>query len=587
MKKALTISIAQTLFTIEEDAYQKLDGYLRSVRAHFSATEGGEEVVADIESRIAELFLASKRAIITLVEVDAVMVSMGGVEDFDDEKSSGPEMKEKKTEEERGGTKRLFRDTENGIVAGVSSGLAAYTGVDALWIRILFIVLVLSSGIGILIYIILWLAVPEAKTAAQKLEMQGSPVTIENLTENVKEKIEDVKKNPSTYFRRIIEGIVAVIGNVARAFVTVVGPIMRYGVGFFLALFGLFAIMGISIVSVGFISDAFGPYVNPSFRDLVSQGWLVFVYFTFLVPAVFLFLFAIGILRKKQFFTPALGFGLLGIWCVSVVGMTVWGITFSGEYQKILRESPEYAPVSTTYSISTSTTGLFLSGNEQVKVIQGDERSVQISGRAYDMKGLEIEEKDGLLHVKRKHFSEICFLCGTKEIEVVITMPRLETIVAESGAEVMIDSWKSETLLSTSFRLGADGVLRGIEAPEILLGAERGSDVQATVSTTHATLTAAHGSDIQMTGRAQMLEVSAVQGSDIEVSRVVAEEANATATYGAQIELGELKVLHALAEDGGSVEYVGEPILTTDGDRSGNIYQREKMEIIRESENVE
>ena len=82
MKKAVNISIGQMLFTIEEDAYQKLDQYLNSIRAHFSHTKDHVEIVEDIEARISEKFLETKKKIITTKEVESVMESMGKVADF-------------------------------------------------------------------------------------------------------------------------------------------------------------------------------------------------------------------------------------------------------------------------------------------------------------------------------------------------------------------------------------------------------------------------------------------------------------------------------------------------------------------------
>lgn len=187
MKKALQISLARTLFTIEEDAYAKLDNYLSNLRARFSTTDGKDEIMEDIESRIAEQFLESKKNIITFSEVDMVIASMGSDEEFDEaEKASSTP---KKTS-----TRKLYRDTNNSVIAGVCSGLGKYFSIDPLLVRIIFVLFVFATGFGVLIYIFMWIFVPEAKTAGQKLEMEGNPVTIDTLSKSIREKIEEVKK---------------------------------------------------------------------------------------------------------------------------------------------------------------------------------------------------------------------------------------------------------------------------------------------------------------------------------------------------------------------------------------------------------
>lgn len=170
MKKALQISLAKTLFTIEEDAYARLENYLAAVRKHFASTPESAEIITDIEASIAEQLLERKEKIVTIEAIESILAKMGKVEDFDDRIASnvpasdgGPAI----------GGKKLYRNTDNAIIAGVCSGIAAYFGWDALWVRLGFFLLTFLNGFGILLYIVLWIIMPEAKSAAQKLEMTG------------------------------------------------------------------------------------------------------------------------------------------------------------------------------------------------------------------------------------------------------------------------------------------------------------------------------------------------------------------------------------------------------------------------------
>jgi len=185
MNKTVNINLANTLFHIDEDAFNKMRRYLESVKRSFANTPGSDEILADIEARIAELFyekLENERQVITQKQVDEVIAIMGQPEDymvdediFEDEpktKTTGPTQR----------VKKLYRDTEQKYVAGVSSGLAHYLGIDPLWIRILWVFLTIGSGGGfILLYGLLWILIPEATTTAQKLDMRGEAVNISNI----------------------------------------------------------------------------------------------------------------------------------------------------------------------------------------------------------------------------------------------------------------------------------------------------------------------------------------------------------------------------------------------------------------------
>lgn len=187
MKKTLTANINGTVFHIEEDAYDKLQRYLGTIRAQFAGTEGCDEIMADIEARIAELFqerLDERRQVVALPDVEHVIGVMGQPEDYigEDEARTAEGSAAQPNWTYAGGRKhkRLMRDTDDRWVGGVLSGVAAYFGFDPLILRLVYIGL-LFLGVGWLIYIILWVVVPAAETAAEKLEMRGEPVNVENI----------------------------------------------------------------------------------------------------------------------------------------------------------------------------------------------------------------------------------------------------------------------------------------------------------------------------------------------------------------------------------------------------------------------
>jgi phage shock protein PspC (stress-responsive transcriptional regulator) len=186
MKKTLTANINGTVFHIEEDAYDKLQRYLSTIRAQFAGTEGCDEIMADIEARIAELFherLDGRRQVVALPDVEHVIGVMGQPEDYIGDEETGAGGTGTQQNAMHGGGrrhKRLMRDTDDRWVGGVLSGIAAYFGIDPLILRLIYIGLLLL-GVGWLIYLILWIVVPPAETAADKLEMRGEPVNVENI----------------------------------------------------------------------------------------------------------------------------------------------------------------------------------------------------------------------------------------------------------------------------------------------------------------------------------------------------------------------------------------------------------------------
>lgn len=193
MKKILSINIRGTVFQLDEDAYERLNKYLNEIYRHFKNKKGHEEIISDIENRIVELFqqkLTDKKQVITLNDVNEVIAAMGHPSDFD---YDSEEEKVYVAEVYSRGKKRLFRDKENGMLAGVCAGLGAYFNVDKVWFRIAFLVAFFVGGSGVLVYLILWIALPPARTLADRIEMQGDPVTISNMEKAFKDEMSDLK----------------------------------------------------------------------------------------------------------------------------------------------------------------------------------------------------------------------------------------------------------------------------------------------------------------------------------------------------------------------------------------------------------
>jgi len=209
MNKIFNINLGGYPFVIDDDAYHKLDKYLNTIRRHFKKSEGCDEIVTDIESRIAELFNehAKGQPIISMRDVEGVIQIMGTPAEFgaiegegiDDEATAGHSDSEKKYAT----GKRLYRDPDDKVVGGVCAGMAAYFGFeDPLVFRLLFAVLFLS-GVGLLLYILLWIIVPQAKSSADKLSMKGEKVNVSNIAKQVEDELNNLSHTITDFAKDI------------------------------------------------------------------------------------------------------------------------------------------------------------------------------------------------------------------------------------------------------------------------------------------------------------------------------------------------------------------------------------------------
>lgn len=176
MKVTENINLAGLIFTIDDDAFLKLQNYLNSIERYFGTKEEREEILADIESRIAELFqtqLNKAKEVISIQDVDLVIETLGMPEQFLDEEN----LKDNK-EPQRGSNKshRLYRDPDNRMVGGVCTGLGAYFNIDPVIFRVLFVIFAFFAMGGAVIYIVLWVVMPPAVSVSEKFEMKGYKV---------------------------------------------------------------------------------------------------------------------------------------------------------------------------------------------------------------------------------------------------------------------------------------------------------------------------------------------------------------------------------------------------------------------------
>ena len=246
MKKTFTVNLNGTVFHIDEDAYQLLENYLSNLRIHFSREEGSDEIMSDFEARISELLNERIRlgfSVITIEHVEEVIQRMGKPEELfaGEEKHAGSEFSA--ATETTAGTadrkfrKRLMRDPDDKMLGGVASGLAAYFGIDTTLLRLVMILLlIVSMTVPVtIIYIVLWLVLPLARTATDRLVMRGEPVNLENIGRTVTDGFEKASDDmrayirtnaPRTQFQKIADFIVSFFAAVFKVGAVLLGILL-------------------------------------------------------------------------------------------------------------------------------------------------------------------------------------------------------------------------------------------------------------------------------------------------------------------------------------------------------------------------
>jgi phage shock protein PspC (stress-responsive transcriptional regulator) len=430
MKKNISINISGIIFHIEEDGYENLRKYLDSINKYFASFEDSSEILADIESRVAEIFLSKLnegKQVITAEDVTGLITTMGSVSDFkaaeeqefghtpsssntgssstqtgspNTGSSTGNEQKaysaprQLMRDEKRkilGGVcsgmaiyfnvdpiwirllfaltafaygitilvyivmwivvpgssdldepdtgKKMFRDPERKVIGGVSGGIAAYFGIDLVVVRLLFVIFTIFFGIGFIIYIVLWIALPEAKSLTDRMEMQGEPVTLSNIESNIKKNLNvDPNKEESTATKILLLPfrVIGILITVLAKILVPILEILRVAIGILVILFGL-ALMFTAVVTSGalvglFSAHAFSwPWIHydeisvplQTFANSIS-GWLILAAFiAAVIPTIFIMILGASIIARRYVINTTVGWSMFVLFFVSVAILSV------------------------------------------------------------------------------------------------------------------------------------------------------------------------------------------------------------------------------------------------------------------------
>lgn len=348
MNKTVTINLSGMIFHIDENAYDVLKKYLEKLKSHFSATQGRDEIIADIESRIAEIFVQKMeggKSAILQEDVDVVMKEMGNPEEIGDHEEDPKSEKYTNLDDHTDSRKRFFRNPEEKILAGVCGGIAAYFNIDPIWLRLAFVLAFFFGGSGFLIYIILWVIIPKANTLSERMQMKGERVNISNIEKNVKEEMDDLarrmkelgkdfdsekfKSQAKSQGDKILLFLREVLGNlfgfVSRVF------------GFFLTILSLGVIIMLMLgifASIGTFQFIIPGNMLGTILTATQSAWIIIgMILAVGIPFILLFLNGIKILFKVKLDLKKIGAIMLIFWLTGIGILVTDGFSIGKEFR--------------------------------------------------------------------------------------------------------------------------------------------------------------------------------------------------------------------------------------------------------------
>lgn len=485
MKKNISINISGIIFHIEEDGYDRLKKYLDSINKYFSSFEDSTEILADIESRIAEIFLSKLsegKQVITAEDVNALISTMGSVSDFraaeeeevagdgsqpkgenkdqsssqrEERKYSAPKqlVRDEKRKmlggvcagiahyanvdpvwirllfalttafygitfliyiimwvampgsydiEEPADNKKMFRDPETKVIAGVSGGVAAYFGIDITIVRILFIVFTFAGGAGLLVYIVLWVILAEANTLTDRMQMQGEPVTLSNIESNIKKGLDIKDGEVESTLTKILLFPFRVIAFLITLLAKILGPmveVVRVAIGVVVASMGI----GFILLVVTAAGTILGLVTFPAFWDIphwhdfnfpiesiheIVPVWVgLTASLVAIIPGILLFLLGFSIIAKRNVITQPVGWTLFVLFFAGIGLLSYGGSRIALKFREDGTHKTERV-----FDLNDRTAILRMREYGYDDEDYDDYRNVELRLRGYDGKDFKLEE---------------------------------------------------------------------------------------------------------------------------------------------------------------------------------------------------
>ncbi|MET1057029.1 MAG: PspC domain-containing protein [Pedobacter sp.] len=336
MKKTLNINIGNSIIHIEEDACDLLNTYLIEVKQHFGKSADDFEIVSDIENRIAEMFTemlhTQQKQVIELADVQVVIELMGSVKDFENESEDEPSATYSNPHFSAFGERKIFRDTDEAMVAGVCAGLSHYLRMDVSILRIIAVMTVFLGGSGLIAYLILWVSIPKAFTRSEKMAMKGEAVNLQGFKRSFEEELSNLRdnfKDASDQMRPFVKqsgSFIAEFVEVLGTFVQGAGKTILKFVAVIIMISGSIALLG-AFITVAALLGFWDASTNEIFPlNIVDQAYfttfVIAMLIVIVIPLLSLILLSIRVAFNSRSINRMFSYALLLIWlCALSVGI--------------------------------------------------------------------------------------------------------------------------------------------------------------------------------------------------------------------------------------------------------------------------
>ncbi len=510
MNKTISINIGGRNFFVEEPAFEKLYAYLSAIKAHFAEYPGSAEIISDMEARIAEKFIENSKGdtqtVITKQNVDNIIKELGTIEDLSEgnlEKNNNGN-----TQREELAGKRFYRNSDDKIIAGVCSGIAAYFDIDSTLVRLAFLILLFAWGTIIPIYIVLWIIIPEAKTPTEKMQMKGQSLNINSISQTIKEKALEAKDSTKK-MKPFVSHMAAGLGKAAKILFGTIGRLA----GLVVVIISILFLSGLTFVAASSIFNIHSPYLNPSFAILASSpayyALVIAIYVAVFIPVLFLFLLGMAVLNKRKTVSSGLGLSLLGVWLATLIAGGVLAIQSVPDFVNKIHSAPDNQITTREFSGIGNFSNLDLAGMNNYKLVQGNTYSIRATGRMRDLDRALVESKNNTLTVGKKTTKKICLFCVSRKIDFEITAPEFSKITASGISNVF-----SDKIISTSTEISLSGASEG----------------NVNMESKNITVQIDGVSRLSLTGTADSIKAELAGVSQLDASELAAKDANINAS---------------------------------------------------------
>lgn len=409
MNEIKKIHLGRQPFTIALDAHKALRAYLEEIERQVGAKS---EVLKEVESRMAELLIErgiTGEKVILGEDVEYLKEQLGDPGDFKDDEHEAPAPEPAPT-----GEKRLYRDSQNAMIAGVCSGIAAFFGIDATIVRLIFVVALFAGGAAIPVYLVLWLVMPEAKTPSERLQMQGKAVTVDSIKELVD--------------RADVKGAADRAGKAFGGILERTGKILSAIIGVALVVFASVLFMTLS-ASSAYVFTHHDKLIANTLPFPLGHTETLFAILCAVVGVIFsLFILLIGMaMIRRRWTAPGwITAALIGL--VLLAGAAAVAVGPDAVYS--VRDRYEAAEQTSLRSVDKFTSVKVIGNNIKVGYYQSSSYQVGVKYLGnYDPKDVKTSVKDGVLTVdvrglRDKDCENFCIARGQYD-EVVIKAPKL------------------------------------------------------------------------------------------------------------------------------------------------------------------